>query len=128
MLKEMQGQAFFRSRPSEAWKPRVNLYETANCFFVCVELAGVSEQELDVQAVPGVLTIRGVRGKPNLPECPVGGPQGCDVSVHLMEIDSGLFERKIPLPADVHVERISAVQRSGYLWIVLPRTSGPQNP
>jgi len=121
MLTQMRGRDLFRFQPSKAWLPRVNLYETESCFFVCAELPGMQREEIEVHVSDGVLRIRGVRKKPHLPQCPVGDPEGCSISVHLMEIDFGEFERKITLPADVAVEQISATYRNGYLWVVLPQ-------
>jgi HSP20 family protein len=123
MLKEMHSRKVFQSQLSQAWHPRVNLYETESCFFVCAELAGVRREEIEVHLTDGVLQFRGARAKPRLPECPVGDPDRCHVSVHVMEIDSGEFERSVTLPTDVQVEQISAVYRDGYLWIILPRSS-----
>lgn len=128
MLKEMQSRQFFRSAAPHAWSPRINLYESSSCFFVCAELAGVVQNEIDVQVHGGVLRIRGDRHKPALPQCPVGNPGDCNVSVHLMEIDSGSFERQLALPDDVLVDQITATHRQGYLWIMLPRASRGQNP
>lgn len=128
MLKEMQGREFFRSAAPQAWSPRINVYETDSCFFVCAELAGVIQDDIEVQVHSGVLRIRGKRPKPALPQCPVGNPEHCSVSVHQMEIDSGTFERRLALPGDILVDRIAAKYREGYLWVVLPRAGKEQAP
>jgi HSP20 family protein len=121
MLQGMESPHFFRSRAPDAWSPRLNLYETADRFVVCVELAGVSEEQFDVCTDERTLLVHGVRRKPILPENPT------DVSVHVMEIDSGRFMRRIPIPPDVVMERITCTYRRGYLWITLPRDAGPDN-
>lgn len=123
MLKQMHDRNLFRSQPSQAWLPKINLYETPSCFFACAELAGMKLEDIEVHVVDGELLLRGVRPKPSTPECPVGGEVPFGISVHLMEIDAGEFERRISLPADISVERISAMYRSGYLWVLLPRAS-----
>ena len=115
MMNEMEGRNYFRSHAPDAWCPRMNFYETAETFFVCIELAGMPREQIDVRADGGVLRIKGVRYKPNVPA------EDPDVSVHLMEIDSGRFCRKVPIPPDVDTENIRAAYRDGYLWIVLPR-------
>ena len=45
------------------------------------------------------------------------GPQ----SVHLMEIDSGSFTRKVEIPSNVDEGKIDATYRDGFLWVVLPK-------
>ncbi len=126
MMNEMAGTECFSSHAPRSWRPRVNLYEMEDSFVVCVELAGMSPDQIDVQvgrekppAGGCHLKIRGDRPKPAIPD-----GEG-EVSVLLMEIDSGPFSRKVPLPPDADVDRISAVYRQGYLWIVLARIAQP---
>jgi HSP20 family protein len=118
MMKELEKSNLFHLSSSPEWCPRLNLYETPAAFLVCVELAGVQRQKIDLHAENGSLFVRGVRERPVLPENPD------EVSVHLMEIDSGRFQRKVSIPSDVDVEAIRASYRHGYLWIVLPRRHG----
>ncbi len=118
VIGEMGGRNYFRSHAPEAWSPRLNLYETDVRYVVCVELAGTRRESIEVCANDGVLHIRGSRGKPILPD-----QATMDVSVHLMEIDSGRFHRELPVPSDVDTDEIGALYRQGYLWITLPRNS-----
>lgn len=115
MMKELQSKNVFHLQSSPEWCPNLNLYETADHFLVCVELAGIDRDKFDVRAEAGSLTIGGVRAKPVLPETTER------VSVHLMEIDSGRFQRSVPIPRGVDVRQIRATYRHGYLWVVLPR-------
>lgn len=117
MMQDMQSTSMFKLPVSPEWRPRLNLYETAQSFVVCVELAGVNASEISVCCERSVLNIRGVRAKPVVPDDP---PR---VGVHLMEIDSGRFQRDVPVPADVDVAGITADFANGYLWINLPRVA-----
>lgn len=117
MMSEMEGKNWFRSHAPDTWSPRINLYETVDRYVACVELAGMRREEIDLRAMDGVLHIRGMRPKPIVPD------DATDVSVHLMEIDSGRFHRKIPLPSDVVVQQIGATYCHGYLWVTLPRAA-----
>lgn len=117
MVRGMNKRNFFRSHSPHCWSPRVNLYETAQRYLICVELAGMKGDEIDIRADGGELHIRGTRKKPHLP----GGDKEESVSVHLMEIDSGRFHRKVPIPDGVDIEQITATYKDGYLWIALPR-------
>lgn len=115
MMHEMTGRSYFCSHTPHTWRPHVNLYETPEQFIVCVELAGMPREEIDVRAVDRTLHIRGFRNKPQLPS------GGAGVSVHLMEIDSGRFHRKVPIPEGVRTDAIQAVYRAGYLWVTMPK-------
>ena len=117
MMNEVARHGCFRSHAPRSWRPRVNLYEMRDRYVVCVELAGMSAAQIELQTDGDNLKIRGNRSRPTIP-----GQPG-EVSVHLMEIDSGPFSRKVPLPSDVVVEQIRAAYRQGYLWILLPRST-----
>ena len=103
------GSAMFR--PSRAWLPPVNLYEMADKFLVCVDLAGVKRDEIDVRVTDGVLRLEGHRKDP-LPE---------KKRVHRLEIDEGFFCREVEIPATVDIDAIEAVYEDGFLWVHLPK-------
>ncbi len=125
MLNEMQEPSSFRSHAPRTWKPRANLYETSTHFLACLELAGTSAERIDVRAEAGVVHVRGFRDKPELPG-PANHESAAEtVSVLQMEIDWGRFHRSIRIGSDVDVERIQALYRHGYLWVILPRTANP---
>jgi HSP20 family protein len=123
MMDQMQ-KGYFAYTP-DTWTPNVNLYETPAGYFVCVDLAGVEKEKIDVEVVDQRLTLRGSRPVP-LPEIPEteGGdaePQGKRAKVHLMEIDHGAFTRDVELPPDANRDRISAAHKNGMLWIEIPK-------
>jgi len=127
MMDEMGSANFFRSHAPDTWRPRINFYETADRYVVCVELCGMRPEDVDLCAERGKLRIRGVRPRPAVPADPGrpdAGPAATTVSVHVMEIDSGPFHRKIALPPDADIEKITASHHQGYLWIGLPRKGG----
>ena len=99
----------------ESWRPAVNLYETRQAFLICVDLAGVDEQDVELRLETGRMVIRGKRN------CPM--PKGDDraIAVHQLEIDHGLFSRYVELPDNVNERKISAIYDAGWLWITLPK-------
>lgn len=105
---------FFRFSPPDAWQPATNLYETEDRYVVCMDLAGVSREEIDVEVRKELLVIRGQRESPR--------PQSKS-RVHLMEIDHGNFRRTINIPSVVEVDNIKARYVDGYLWVELPKSS-----
>jgi HSP20 family protein len=139
LMDQMQ-KGFFVYSP-DTWTPNVNLYETAGSYFVCVDLAGVDKEKIDIEVADQRLTMRGNRTVPS-PEFLLeaaaaaanGGTAGRDTSsateteppakrakLHLMEIDHGQFSREVELPADANRESIAATYRNGMLWIEIPK-------
>jgi len=118
-IKDPAQTGYFNFCPSETWTPNVNLYETETCYLVCVDLAGVDKQEIDVVTEEHTLRIRGARPVPAPPDY-AEAKQRC-LRMHLMEIDHGSFCRSVELPDDVDRTEISAAHRNGLLWIELPK-------
>src|SRR5438552_15736856 len=70
-----QMQKGFYVYSTDTWTPNVNLYETAASYLVCVDLAGVQKEKIDVEVVDQRLRLRGARAVPNFEEDaePTGG-------------------------------------------------------
>lgn len=120
MIDEMHSRSYFSFRDCATWQPSTNVYETAEAYFVCLELAGVDRERIDIQCVdPMRVRIRGTRPQPR--------PAGIEgtFSIHALEIDEGPFEREVELPEPVDVTRVEATYKKGYLWVVLPRMPSP---
>jgi HSP20 family protein len=124
LMDQMQ-KGFFNFCPSETWTPNVNLYENDTAYLVCVDLAGVDKEKIEVVVADQKLTLRGARLVPTFPELESQGAGPGEphpkVRVHVMEIDHGPFCREVELPADVDRDRIGAAHRNGLLWIELPK-------
>src|SRR6185503_2051383 len=105
------------------WAPNVNLYENDAAYVVCVDLAGVDKEKIDVVVSDQKLTLRGARLVPTLPDQPphLEGRHPPKLRVHVMEIDNGPFCREVELPADVAHDQVSAAHLNGLLWIQLPK-------
>jgi len=109
---------YFDFCPRETWSPCVNLYETEEAYIVCVDLAGVEKEKIDIVVDHHNLQLRGHRIVP----IPGDGPRGeVRFKIHLLEIDHGDFCRDVELPRDVNKESIRATHRNGFLWIELPK-------
>ncbi len=117
IMDEMLRRDFVRFRDAETWQPATDVYETRDAYFICVELAGMSPEAVDVECRDSrCVLVSGYRGDPR--------PEGIEgpLSVHVMEIDHGLFRREIELPEPVDFEAVDAKYDKGYLWIMLPKT------
>jgi HSP20 family protein len=112
---------YYNFMPGENWTPNVNLYETENVYLVCVDLAGVDKDKIDLTVVDQRLKIKGTREVPTNPDANEGDLQNRRIRVHLMEIDHGGFSREVELPRDVEHDKIIATHKNGLLWIELPK-------
>jgi HSP20 family protein len=118
LMDQMQ-KGFFAFSPNETWTPEVNLYENDAAYLVCVDLAGVDKEKIDLSVAEGHLRLRGHRLMPAPPGMEEG--QGGTWHIHVVEIDHGAFTREVELPADVDRDKIAATYRSGMLWVELPK-------
>ena len=111
---------YYNFCPSETWTPDVNLYETEQTYLVCVDLAGVDKEKIELVIADGRLKLRGTRNVPVNPDGDEIDPNR-RVRVHLLEIDHGSFCREVELPQDVAHDQISASYRNGMLWVEIPK-------
>ncbi len=115
MMDEVLGTQYVRFSRAECWKPAMNLYETPSHLVLCMELAGMPRERIDVHAEYDRIVIQGDRPDPQSTD--ERGSQ----CVHVMEIDSGPFRREVRLPTPIDVEGIRATYRDGLLWIHMPK-------
>jgi HSP20 family protein len=120
-IAEQMNKGYFSFYPSETWTPAVNLYETEGAYLVCVDLAGVDKEKIEVTVDHNRLKLKGTRAVPSNAESPNSDLRGRRVRLHLMEIDHGAFCREVELPEDVQQDHINAAYRNGLLWIELPK-------
>lgn len=126
-LEQLHNKGYYSFYPNETWTPNVNLYETDATYMVCVDLAGVDKEKIEIEVNDGRLTLRGSRLVPSCQDvldsedCAATEAQPGRVRVHLMEIDHGSFARDVELPLDVKRDQINARYRNGMLWIELPK-------
>ncbi len=95
------------------WQPPINAFRCEHGVRICVDLAGVDKSKIDLTVEPRRVVVRGSRETPE---------PNSDHAVQLLalEIDYGPFEREVPLPIEIDVERATAEQENGLLWITLP--------
>jgi HSP20 family protein len=115
MALEITRARFIHFTTPRSWQPALNVFRCGGQFVVCADLAGVDRASIEVRAEPRRLTIRGERAiaEPSCDDPPA-------VQVLALEIDHGLFERVLELPADIDPQRVTAEHRNGMLWIKLP--------
>lgn len=97
------------------WRPDTDMYETAACITVTVDVAGLDDADLDVLLFEDALVVEGRRAL----ACEGEGVY------HAAEIRQGPFRVGIPLPAGIRPEGVEARYDRGLLHITLPKAAAP---
>ncbi len=116
IMDQIMHRPFLGFRTSQIWQPTINLYETNNAYHICVDLAGVNTDEIDIKVENDILYITGQRETP-APKLTAGRT----MKIHVLEIDHGQFYRAVKLPENVNTDDINAKYKKGLLWIELPK-------
>jgi HSP20 family protein len=94
------------------WRPDADAYETASTFEIVVDLAGVDDDDVEVQLFDDVLVVEGQRRFP-------AGPG--TARYHAAGIRQGPFRLDLPLPVAVDHDRVDARYERGVLRITIPK-------
>jgi HSP20 family molecular chaperone IbpA len=98
------------------WRPEADMVETASAVQIVVDLAGVGEDDFEVQLFQDAVVVGGRR---RLPACEE------DAIYHAAGIRQGAFQLELALPSPIDAERVEAQYDRGILRITLPKRSGP---
>ena len=101
-----------RLLPHARWRPDADTYETPVAIEIIVDLAGVDEDDFEVQLFEDALIVEGIR---QLPACRE------DAVYHAAVIRHGPFRLEMLLPAPVAAERVEVRYDRGILRITLPK-------
>lgn len=94
------------------WRPDTDTYETPTTIEIIVDLAGVDEEDLEVQLFEDALVLEGRRPPPSCQEGAVYQAVG---------IRQGPFQVSLPLAARIDPERVEARFHRGLLRVTLPK-------
>ncbi len=97
----------------EVWHPPTDVYEMDDAYIVCVEIAGMSLDDLRVAIEADELTVCGHRRNAT-----VGYS-----AVHRLEMHYGEFETTVLVPGPVQENAIEADYQNGILQVTLPKAS-----
>jgi HSP20 family protein len=100
------------SGPRRGFQPQCDCYRTDDPpeLHVLLELPGVDPDAVRIEANGTALVVSGVRKRPH--------PAGA--RYHQVEIEYGLFERRIELVEDVDADGVTATYDAGMLQIEVP--------
>jgi HSP20 family protein len=99
------------------WIPPVSVWETERETVVCIDVAGVARDELDVAVMQNLLTVSGQR-RP---------PEGADLRLRASERPYGPFRRVLALPPGSATEQLAAHMHDGVLEVRVPRAGHAGN-
>jgi len=103
------------TRLSGSW-PRANLYDTGSALVAVLEVPGLDQDALEIEAHQDALTIGGTR-KTETPE---------GYKVHRSERRPGRFSRTFGLPCKVDLEKTTARLKDGVLTVTLEKAAEAQ--
>jgi HSP20 family molecular chaperone IbpA len=99
-----------RLRLEPRWRPAADTYETPTTVEIVVDLAGIGEDDFEIQLFEDVLVVDGARRLP---------PSQKDAIYHTAGIPQGPFRLEMPLPAAVDPEPVDARYELGLLRVTL---------
>ena len=91
--------------------PPINIFQRGDDFVALIELPGVSQEAIEIQAKDKSIRLSGRK---------VISFQDT-ASVHRRERVSGVFDRTITLPIEIDLDRLKAEYKDGVLALVIPR-------
>ncbi len=101
--------------PSHAWRPDADVFETREAYTVIVELAGVTEDDVELLLYPNALVVQGARRPPR---------QEGEGVYHVAGIRYGPFRLEVGFASAVADDGVTAHLERGMLRIVLPKVGG----
>lgn len=99
-----------RRTHATAWVPSTDIFARQGDLIIRCELAGVTEEDIDVSITGGILMISGERKNDTRDE---------DVGYYVRERSYGNFRRTMTLPEGVDEDQISATYENGMLEITI---------
>lgn len=94
--------------------PALNLSETKDEFTVTAELPGMTEKDINIEYLDGVLTIKGEKEHEEKKEEE-------DRKYYMWERRFGSFQRALPFPGGIAEGKIEAEFKDGILTVHLPK-------
>ncbi len=115
-----------RRRPSwdvnqqgKVWRPPTDVYETGSAIVVRIEIAGMGEEDLNIELLHRMLVVSGRR---------VDHADSRKLAYQQMEIFYGEFRTDVRLPWSVNSASVEATYSNGFLTVVLPKANALRVP
>jgi HSP20 family protein len=108
---------FRRAKAAFSGMPAVDVTETEKGYKVVAELPGMDEKNIEVKIANGMLTIKGEKQEDKEEE---------KQDYYVRERSFGSFERTLPVPDGVDLDKVDASFKNGVLTVTLPKTAEAQ--
>jgi HSP20 family protein len=115
LLEELWQSERLRMLMETRWRPDADIYETASAFEIVVDLAGVGDDDFEVQLFEDALVVEGQRR--------LLAPRESAV-YHAASIRQGPFRMNLPLPGPIDADRVEVHYDRGLLRVTLPKDDG----
>ena len=102
---------------SSDWVPLADVREEDGQYVISMDVPGVDAKDIEVTMEKDVLSLRGTRGLPSVPD---------NNGYARRERPSGSFERRFVLPDGADAEGITAQGKNGVLQVVIPKRQKPR--
>lgn len=96
-----------------SFSPQLDVSETDREFQIAAELPGMDEKDVEVSVSNSLLTLRGEKKNER---------EDKRKDYYRMERFYGMFERAIPIPEGVDLNKVEASFRKGVLTVTLPKS------
>lgn len=100
-----------------SFSPQLDVSETDREFLIAAELPGMDEKDVEVSVSKSLLTLRGEKKNER---------EDKRKDYYRMERSYGMFERTIPVPEGVDLDKVEASFKKGVLTVVLPKSADYQ--
>lgn len=97
-----------------SFSPRLDVSETDEEFHVTAELPGMDEKDVEVSLSNHVLTLKGEKKDER---------EDKRRDFYRVERSYGMFERTVPIPDGVDLDKVEASFKKGLLTVTLPKTA-----
>ena len=98
--------------------PLVEIEEADEVVHLKLEIPGMQAKDLDVQVAEASILIKGERKSESKTE---------EKGMVRSELQYGKFERKIPLPAHIQIDKVQAEYKNGILSLTMPKVESEQH-
>ncbi len=109
-LRGLQAIGWQVSVRSYAWSPPTDIYETEVSFVVRIEIAGMSDDDFNIQVQENLLVVSGTRSDSQERR-----------AYRQMEIRYGEFSAGVELPPGLDLQHAQAEYENGFLTIIFPK-------
>ena len=114
------GQQYGYLQPGAVWRPAMDVHETADAVLVKIDLAGMSEEDIEILLYPNAIVVTGERTDDS--------DSDEETYYHEAQIRYGPFRADAYLSTPIQPESASAVYQNGMLRITLPRRAQAETP